>query len=576
MRTLAFASISIACLTIACAESPLLAYVPFNRSRLDSSSFFEQFDQETLQHLQWRISRTHKSGGKYNYLGEWEIEPAEVYPGLSGDSALVLKSPASHHAISYKFSAPFDNTGKDLVLQYEVKAQTGLNCAGAYIKLLDYHSDGADDDFNDETPYQIMFGPDVCGHNNKVQLILTRENPLTGERQEKHLTHPPLARTGKLSTLYTLILKADQSFEIRINGDVAKSGNLVEDVLLLSPALNPPKEAVDIHDTKPADWDDNEFIPDPEGAVKPDDYDEKYNSVRVKDPNAVKPKDWADSEPDFIEDPLATKPEEWDDEEDGEWLPPFIVNPRCVHNACGPWTAPTIPNPDYIGPWVPPMISNPRYAGEWSPRTIPNPAYYEDNTPTQLRPIGGMGFELWTMDPNLLFDNIYLGHSVKEAELIGNETFVPKEALERKIMVANKPRAKIEPVSPPKNFDELISEDESSLDDLVEFLKNLTTVQTIANIGVFYVSFVNNPLETIIKHPIQFVWCCVFFVIAFTVAVGSASFIIITFLQSKGDVKGSDVSLSEKQPKTIEHETAAVSGSQKVYSQATIKCRNDA
>lgn len=574
MKTLALASILVTCSTIACAESPLQAYVPFNRSGLDSSSFFEQFDHDTLQHLQWRTSHGHKSGGKYNYLGEWKIEPAEVYPGLSGDNALVLKSPASHHAISYTFSAPFDNSGKDLVLQYEVKAQTGLNCAGAYIKLLDHRPIGADDNFNDETPYQIMFGPDVCGHNNKVQLILTRENPLTGERHQKHLTHLPLARTGKLSTLYTLILKADQSFEIRINGDVAKSGNLIEDALLLEPALNPPKEAIDIYDTKPADWDDDEFIPDPEGAVKPDDYDEKYNSIRIKDPNAVKPKDWADSEPEFIEDPSATKPEEWDNEEDGEWLPPLIVNPKCVHNGCGPWTAPTIPNPDYVGPWVPPMIPNPRYAGEWSPRTIPNPAYYEDTTPTQLRPIGGMGFELWTMDPNLLFDNIYLGHSVKEAELIGNETFAPKEALERKTMEANKPRAKIEPVSPPKSFDELILEDQSSFDNLIEFVTNLTTVQSIANIGVFYISFVNNPLEAITQHPIQFVWCCVFFMIAFTVAIGSASFIIFTFLQLKGDVEGSDVTLGEEQPKTIEDEIATVSGSQKVNLHSTTIRRN--
>ncbi len=72
-------------------------------------------------------------------------------------------------------------------------------------------------------------------------------------------------------------------------------------------------------------------------------------------------------------------------------------------------TAPTIPNPDYAGPWFPMIPATQEQAGEWPPRTIPNPAYYEDTAPTQLRPIGGMGFELWTMDPNLLFDNIYLG-----------------------------------------------------------------------------------------------------------------------------------------------------------------------
>lgn len=46
------------------------------------------------------------------------------------------ESKAAHHAISTLFPEPIDPKGKPLVVQYEVKLQKGLDCGGAYIKLL--------------------------------------------------------------------------------------------------------------------------------------------------------------------------------------------------------------------------------------------------------------------------------------------------------------------------------------------------------------------------------------------------------------------------------------------------------
>lgn len=40
------------------------------------------------------------------------------------------------------FPEPIDPTGKPLVVQYEVKLQKGLECGGAYIKLLTESEDG--------------------------------------------------------------------------------------------------------------------------------------------------------------------------------------------------------------------------------------------------------------------------------------------------------------------------------------------------------------------------------------------------------------------------------------------------
>ena len=47
--------------------------------------------------------------------------------------------------------------------------------------------------------------------------------------------------------------------------------------------------------------------------------------------------------------------------------------------------------------------------GTWAPRKIDNPAHFEDKTPFfSLSPIGAIGFELWTMNENIYFDNVII------------------------------------------------------------------------------------------------------------------------------------------------------------------------
>ncbi|KAF5095185.1 hypothetical protein D0Z03_001889 [Geotrichum reessii] len=153
----------------------------------------------------------------------------------------------------------------------------------------------------------------------------------------------------------------------------------------MNPSINPPKEIDDENDTKPENWIDEITIPDPEQLTKPNDWDES-GSAQVPDPNAVKPDNWREDMAEYISDPDAEIPEDWDVDEDGEYI------------------APDIPNPEY---------------------------YYEDTTPSDLEPIAAIGIELWTMQNDILFDNFYLGHSIQEAEEIGNATFALKNALEK-------------------------------------------------------------------------------------------------------------------------------------------------
>lgn len=390
--------------------------------------FFEQFTGKLGD--RWKPSHAVKADtdGEFSYVGKWAIEEAKVFPGFKGDKGLVAKSEASHHAISAKLDEPLDNKGKTLVVQYEVKLQDGLECGGAYIKLLSNNDKLHSEEFSNDTPYQVMFGPDKCGTTNKVHMIIKRKNPKTGEYEEKHLRNPPVARLNKSTNIYTLILKETQDFEVRINGKTVRAGSLLDENTIF-PSINPPKLVDDLDEEKPDDWVEDTTIPDPDHPSKPSDWDET-EPARIPDPDAEMPDDWDEDASEFIPDPDAEIPDDWDEEEDGEFVAPEIPNPECEEHGCGPWEPPSIPNPNYKGKWVQPTIPNPDYKGPWKPRQIPNPDYYEDASPADLEPIGAIGIEIWTMQKNILFDNFYIGHSIEVAEEIGNATFVPKFQIE--------------------------------------------------------------------------------------------------------------------------------------------------
>ncbi|EPS33667.1 Calnexin [Penicillium oxalicum] len=400
--------------------------------------FLEQFTDDWES--RWKPSHAKKDDPKsdedWAFVGEWAVEEPTVFKGIEGDKGLVVKNVAAHHAISAKFPKKIENKGKTLVVQYEVKPQNSLVCGGAYLKLLQENKKLHQEEFSNATPYVIMFGPDKCGATNKVHFIFRHKNPKTGEYEEKHLKTPPVARTSKVTSLYTLIVKPDQTFEILVNGESVKAGSLLED---FTPPVNPEKEIDDPKDKKPATWVDEAQIPDPE-ATKPEDWDEDA-PYEIPDEDAEKPADWLEDEPTSIPDPEAEKPEDWDDEEDGDWLAPTVPNPKCSEvSGCGVWTPPLIKNPAYKGKWSAPMIDNPAYKGPWAPRKIPNPAYFEDKTPSNLEPMGAIGFEIWTMQNDILFDNIYIGHSVEEAEQLRKETFDVKFPIEEAEEEASKPK----------------------------------------------------------------------------------------------------------------------------------------
>ena len=87
---------------------------------------------------------------------------------------------ARFYAYTSKFTPSFSSVGKDLVLQYSVKHTQKIDCGGGYVKVLP--ADVDQENFNGDSQYYIMFGPDICGTTTKKVHVIFNYN---GERNKK-------------------------------------------------------------------------------------------------------------------------------------------------------------------------------------------------------------------------------------------------------------------------------------------------------------------------------------------------------------------------------------------------------
>jgi len=418
---------------------------PFVEPPLDLSSvyFVDFFNDPSTIGNTWKTSTAKKEGleeslSKYN--GVWGISlPSKLI--MENDYGLLAKSKARHHAIAVAIPKPIDFTTDELVIQYEVKYEEGQECGGGYMKLL---SSGAEKDirsFADKTEYTIMFGPDKCGTQSKVHFIINIRNPKNGTVKEHHAPQPKNIPdfADRKTHLFTLRLRKDNSYEVLVDTNSLYSGSLLKDLI---PSAQPPVQIADPSDKKPLDWDENEYIDDPT-ASKPDDWDEDQ-PTEVLDEDAVKPSDWLEDEEKLIDDPQAEKPVDWDEEIDGFYEARKIPNPQCEgKSGCGPWKKPMKKNPLYKGKWTAPRIKNPAYKGKWTPQLIENPNFYEANPYSQLEHVTALGFELWTMSENILFDNIFIGNDASIASDFASKTFKVKNSLEAQLEQTENPSRNI-------------------------------------------------------------------------------------------------------------------------------------
>ncbi|TRY90048.1 hypothetical protein DNTS_031569 [Danionella cerebrum] len=197
----------------------------------DDAYLAETFDEGALDR-KWVLSKAVKDEKqKHTYDGQWTLEES-VESKVFGNKGLVLKSPGRHHAISTNLLKVYHFIDRPLIIQYEVLFQKGIDCGGAYIKLLSHSDDLRLSQFSDATPYTIMFGPDKCGKSYRVHFIFSHRNPVTGKFEEKHAQQPELDLsdyfTDKQPHLYTLYLFPDNTFEISVDLTIINKGSLLE------------------------------------------------------------------------------------------------------------------------------------------------------------------------------------------------------------------------------------------------------------------------------------------------------------------------------------------------------------
>lgn len=325
--------------------------------------FREEFDDGWES--RW-VESTHKGAE----AGKFKWTAGKFYNDADKDKGIQTSQDAKFYALSAKFDKPFSNEGKPLVIQFRVKHEQEIDCGGGYVKV--FGSDLDQKDMHGDSPYKIMFGPDICGYSTKkVHVIFNyKGNNLLTKKDIR-------CKDDTLSHLYTLIVNPDNTYEVRIDGKKEESGSLEEDWDFLAPKK----------------------IKDP-NAKKPEDWDEREN---IDDPDDKKPEDW--DKPEHIPDPEAKKPEDWDDEMDGEWEPPQVDNP------------------EYKGEWKPKQIPNPAYKGKWIHPEIDNPEYVPDDQLYKYDDIGAIGFDLWQVKSGTIFDNVLVTDDVSIAEKIGEETW---------------------------------------------------------------------------------------------------------------------------------------------------------
>jgi len=303
---------------------------------------------------------------------------------------LITSEGMKFYSSATKLPEEFSDKGKDLIVQFTAKYEKNEYsfCGGGYVKLLPAKTDLAS--FDGSSPYYVMFGPDRCGYEvSRVHAIFSHDGENLLKKDEVKLEY---ADKNEFTHLYTLIVKADGTYDIEFDGTSKSSGKLLDGWAF------PPKTIDDPSDIKPADW---------------------VDEAKIVDPTATKPADW-DNQPAKIPDPDATKPDDWDDEDDGEW------------------EAPLIDNPNFKGEWKAPMIDNPAFKGVWKAKQIPNPKYTENVAVYDH--IGAVGFELWIVNSGTILDNILVtddaaaakAHADKHWKAITKGEKEAKEAFDKK------------------------------------------------------------------------------------------------------------------------------------------------
>lgn len=104
------------------------------------------------------------STSKGSDAGKFKLTSGKFYGDKERDQGIQTDQDAKFYQLSAKIDTPFSSEGKPLVLQYQVKHEQNIDCGGGYIKIFPKIEP---EKMNGDSPYNIMFGPDICGPGTK-------------------------------------------------------------------------------------------------------------------------------------------------------------------------------------------------------------------------------------------------------------------------------------------------------------------------------------------------------------------------------------------------------------------------
>lgn len=317
------------------------------RAALATVYFQEQF----LDGEHWRnrwVPSTNDSA-----FGHFRLSSGKFYGHIEKDKGLQTTQDSRFYAISARFP-PFSSKGRPLVLQYTVKHEQKMDCGGGYVKVFPAGVDQRQ--LNKKSPYYIMFGPDICGYDiTKVHVILQFKNQYHENKKSIR------CKVDGYTHLYTLVLRPDLSYEVRIDGRVAESGDIEYDWNLES-----LKSAAKKTDTEQRGWEQ---------------------------------KDW---DKQFLE-AGAGAPSDWNSKLDGDME----------------MQAPLLQKPPYQDGLKPEGIDS----NVWLHRKPKDANYLAESDLAEFDDIGAIGLELWQVRSGTIFDNFLITDDEEYAQKFGKATW---------------------------------------------------------------------------------------------------------------------------------------------------------
>ncbi|XP_042526550.1 calreticulin-3 isoform X2 [Dipodomys spectabilis] len=320
------------------------------------------FREEFLDGERWR-NRWVQSTNDSNF-GHFTVSSGKFYGHKEKDKGLQTTQNGRFYAISARFK-PFSSKGKTLVVQYTVKHEQKMDCGGGYVKI--FPADLDQRNLNARSPYYVMFGPDICGFDIKtVHVILYFKNQYHSNK--KHIR----CKVDAFTHLYTLVLRPDLTYEVRIDGQAIESGSVEYDWQLTSLKNAEKAEA------------------------------QARGPARARGATA---QDW---EQHFLD---ASAPSDWNSELDGDWQAAMLQKP----------------------PYQDGLRAEGIDRDVWLHKKMQSASYLLQQDLLEFENIGAIGLELWQVRSGTIFDNFLITDDEDYAVKFGKATWGETKGPEREM-----------------------------------------------------------------------------------------------------------------------------------------------